>query len=68
VERTLLTTGILDAAMDSRLAGGKVQGTPQLDVAYAPVDYRAMREMGATWKIITEQTREPAGIEPVGIN
>jgi hypothetical protein len=68
VERTLLTTGILDAAMDSRVAGGGVLPTPQLDVAYAPQDFRAMREIGATWKIITEQTREPQGIEPVGIN
>jgi hypothetical protein len=66
VERTLLTTGILDAAMDSIVAG-KAVDTPQLSVAYAPQDYRAMREMGATWKIITEETPEPKGIEPVGI-
>lgn len=68
LERTLLTTGVLDAAMDSRLDGGQMQPTPQLDVTYAPQDYRAMREMGATWKIITEATHEPPGIEPVGIN
>jgi hypothetical protein len=67
VERTLLVSGVLDAAMDSRLAGGKLLETPQLDVAYAPQDFRAMREMGATWKIITDKTPEPAGIEPVGI-
>ena len=67
VERTLLTTGILDAAMDSRVAGGKLLDTPQLDVVYAPQDYRAMREMGATWKIITDQMPEPEGIVPVGI-
>jgi hypothetical protein len=67
VERTLLVSGVLDAAMDSRLAGGKLLDTPQLGVAYAPVDFRAMREMGATWKIITDATREPEGIEPVGI-
>jgi hypothetical protein len=67
VERTLLTTGILDAAMDSRAAGGKLLDTPWLDVTYAPQDFRAMREMGATWKIITDQTVEPRGIEPVGI-
>jgi hypothetical protein len=66
VERTLLTSGILDAAMDARLAGTPVD-TPQLDVVYAAQDFRAMREMGATWKIITESTPEPAGIEPVGI-
>jgi hypothetical protein len=67
VERTLLTSGILDAAMDSRLAGGKPIETPQLAVSYPAQDFRALREMGATWKIITDQTREPAGIEPVGI-
>jgi len=67
VERTLLTTGVLDAAMDSRLAGGKRLQSPQLAVAYAPQDFRGMREMGATWKIITEETFEPKGIEPVGI-
>ncbi len=68
VERTLLTTGMLDAAMDSRLAGGRPIDTPQLDVAYEAQDFRAMREMGATWKIITDKTREPPGIEPVGID
>ncbi|REK12750.1 MAG: hypothetical protein DWQ37_11005 [Planctomycetota bacterium] len=68
VERTLLVSGILDAAMDSRLAGGKLLDTPQLeDVAYAPRDFRDMREMGCTWKIITDETPEPAGIEPVAI-
>ena len=68
VERTLLTSGVLDAAMDSRLAGGRNVDTPQLDVKYAALDFRAMREMGTTWKIITERTREPLGIEPVGID
>ena len=26
-------------------------------------DFRAMREMGASWKIITEETPQPPGIE-----
>jgi hypothetical protein len=67
VERTLLTSGILDAAMDSRVAGGKAVDTPQLDVKYAAKDFRAMREMGASWKIITEDMPEPEGIVPVGV-
>jgi hypothetical protein len=67
VERTLLVSGVLDAAMDSRIAGNKVVQTPQLDVKYAAQDFRAMREMGATWKIITDEMPEPPGIVPVGI-
>jgi len=65
VERTLLTTGTLDAAMDSYVAGGREVKTPQLEFAYAPVDFSAMRERGATWKIITDQLPEPMGISRV---
>ena len=63
VERTLLVTGILDAEMESRFQGGKPMDTPQLNITYAPRDYRKMREMGASWKIITEDIPEPKGIE-----
>lgn len=63
VERTLLATGILDAAMESRVKGGAILETPHLRMAYKPRDFRAMREMGATWKIITEERPEPQGIE-----
>ena len=65
VERTLLTTGALDAAMDSRLKGETV-ATPFLDVAYAPTDFRAFRENGATWKILTPETPQPKGIDRSG--
>lgn len=58
-----MTTGILDAAMESRLQGGAIQNTPQLQFADRPRDYRAMREMGASWKTITEDRPEPKGIE-----
>lgn len=39
VERTLLTTGILDAVMTSRHAGGKRIETPHLNVAYQPTNW-----------------------------
>lgn len=63
VERTLLVTGVLDAAMHSRAEQGKVQKTPHLEFGYAAKDFRAMREMGASWKIITEETPEPKGFD-----
>lgn len=62
VERTLLVTGVLDSAMHSRKQAGKSLKTPHLEFAYAPRDFRAMREMGASWNIITEETPEPEGI------
>jgi hypothetical protein len=63
VERTLLVTGILDAEMESRFQGGKPLDTPHLAIKYQPRDYRNMREMGDTWKILTEDIPEPKGIE-----
>jgi hypothetical protein len=66
VERTYLVTGILAAAMDSRFAGHEKLPTPQLDIAYKPQSFRSMREMGASWKIITEDRPEPPGIDQSG--
>lgn len=66
VERTHLVTGMLAAAMDSRFEKHKLLQTPHLDVVYAARDFRAMREMGETWKLITEDQPQPLGINPGG--
>ena len=65
-ERTLLVTGMLAAAMDSRFEQHKLIATPHLNVTYQPRDFRAMREMGESWKIITEEMPQPRGINPGG--
>ncbi len=66
VERTLLTTGVLAAAMDSRFDGGRAVDTPHLNVAYKARYFRKFREMGASWRILTEDVPQPKGIEPNG--
>jgi hypothetical protein len=66
VERTLLTTGILEAAMRSRAENRRLR-TRHLHIRYAPRDYRAFRETGASWRIITPNTPEPFGLAPAGV-
>jgi hypothetical protein len=63
VERTLLVTGIIDAEMESRAMKSKPIETPHLAIRYKAQDFRKMREMGASWKIITEEVPEPKGIK-----
>ena len=58
VERTLLSGGIVDAALASR-AAGKAVDTPQLDIRYAAGDWSAFRENGASWQILTKDSPEP---------
>lgn len=59
VERTLLTTGALEAAVRSRSQNGRVVATPNLNITYRPRDFRAYREMGTSWTMLgTPQTLE----------
>lgn len=67
VERTLMTTGILDAAMHSRKEQNAL-ATPELEFAYDAKDFRAMRETGASWKIITDDMPEPRGLDRSGFD
>jgi hypothetical protein len=60
IERTLLTTGALEAAVRSRAAGYALE-TPHLNIAYQPRDYRGVREMGESWRILTEESKETIG-------
>ncbi|ODT97762.1 MAG: hypothetical protein ABS79_07005 [Planctomycetes bacterium SCN 63-9] len=65
VERTLLVTGILETAMRSRRDKEALE-TPQLAIAYEPTDFRAYREMGDTWKILTPEIPQPPGLDTFG--
>jgi len=64
VERTLLASGVLDAAMHSHAAGGKPIETPHLALAYQPQDFRAFRENGESWRVLTPDVPQPTGFEP----
>ncbi|MDA0284765.1 MAG: hypothetical protein O3B86_15575, partial [Planctomycetota bacterium] len=58
LERTLLTTGILEAAMRSR-ESGKPIATPDLEIAYQPIDFSELRETGKTFQVIDNTLPEP---------
>ena len=57
MERTLLVTGVLDAAMHSA-ADGKAMETPHLELRYDAKDFRALREMGDSWKIVEKRVED----------
>ncbi len=64
VERTLLVTGILEAAMKSHADEGRPVDTPHLDISYHPTETGPFREMGQTWKHITMETPQPFVFTP----
>ena len=64
VERTLLVSGVLDAAMWSHELKGCRINTPNLEWSYSPTDFSAFRETGATWQVLTRETPEKKGFEP----
>ena len=64
-ERTLLTTGATEAVMRSYEAGGKPIETPHLEITYQANDWTAMRELGATWNVITADTLQPTEFTPL---
>ena len=66
IERTLLTTGMVAGAVESHFGGNRPYETPHLDIRYTPIDFTAMREMGASWKIVTEAVEEPKGFDRLG--
>jgi hypothetical protein len=64
VERTLIASGLLEAAMHSHAAGGKVIETPELKIAYATPDWSAFREDGSSWQVVTAETPQPTTFAP----
>lgn len=63
-ERTLLTTGAVETVMRSYEQGGGEIKTPHLEIAYQPTDWQAMRETGATWRILTADVPQPTRFSP----
>jgi hypothetical protein len=63
-ERTLLTTGAVEAVMHSWENKGQRIETPHLAIKYQPAEWSRFRENGKTWSIITKDVRQPAGFDP----
>jgi hypothetical protein len=66
VVRTLLVSGILDAAIHSHHAGGQPVDRPHLEFAYEPQDFSAFRESGESQPIMTKDTPQPTTFQPLG--
>ena len=66
LERTLMTTGLTDAMMRAAVHPGRPLLTPELEFAYKPRAFKAMRENGKSWKIVTDAMPEPRGIDNSG--
>ena len=66
IERTLMTTGVLDAIVNSRFQGNKRLATPELEFGYQSTNFNAMREMGETWKFLTPDFPQPRGLDTSG--
>ena len=64
IERTLLTTGLTEAVVRSRASGQRLE-TPHLNITYAARDFRAMREMGESWRAL-EGRPEHLGVGMLG--
>jgi hypothetical protein len=64
LERTLLTTGITAATMQSYETSGRPVDTPHLRISYAAGDWSNLQERGATWKIVTADTPQPTRFAP----
>lgn len=62
-ERTLLTTGAVEAAVHA-FNSGHLIATPHLEFAYQGVPWKQHREMGPTWKKITVDTKQPMDFLP----
>jgi len=64
VQRTLLVSNVLDAAMTSHEQGGKPVTTPLLNTPYQPIPFELLRENGESWKHITLQSPQPPQFDP----
>jgi hypothetical protein len=64
LDRTLLVSGILEAAMRSHQGGGRPIDTPELAISYAARDFSAFRENGASWRVLTRETPQPFEFSP----